>query len=80
MVTGCAWVHVFLVAGDKELAYALQVWGTMVDGEVRRQKETRRGGSPWVARKNGWWCRVDSRPCSSGGHAVPCRTASVTKR
>ena len=29
-------VCVFLVAGDKALAYALQVWSTMADGEVRR--------------------------------------------
>ena len=43
MVAGCAWVHVFLVAGDKALAYALQVWGAMADGEVRRQREIGRG-------------------------------------
>ena len=54
MVTGCVWVRVFLVAGDKALAYALQVWSAMADGEVRRQRETGRGGSPWVAWKNGW--------------------------
>ena len=54
MVAGCVWVRVFLVAGDKALAYALQVWSAMADGEVRRQRETRRGGSPWVAWKNGW--------------------------
>ena len=55
MVAGCAWVRVFLVAGDKALAYALQVWGAMVDGEVRRQSETERGeSSPWVAWKSGW--------------------------
>ena len=55
MVVGCAWVRVFLVAGDKALAYALQVWGAMVDGEVRRQSETERGeSSPWVAWKSGW--------------------------
>ena len=55
MVVGCAWVHVFLVAGDKALAYVLQVWGAMVDGEVRRQRETERGeSSPWVAWKSGW--------------------------
>ena len=44
MVSGCAWVRVFLVAGDKALAYALQVWSAMADGEVRRQRETERGG------------------------------------
>ena len=77
MVTGCAWVRVFLVAGDKALAYALQVWSAMADGEVRQQRETGRGGSPWVAWKNGWWCHVDSRPCSSGSRAVPCQDASV---
>ena len=33
-------VRVFLVAGDKTLAYALQVWSAMADGEVRRQRET----------------------------------------
>ena len=54
MVAGCAWVRVFLVARDKALAYALQVWSAMADGEVRRQRETGRGGSPWVAWKNGW--------------------------
>ena len=37
-------VRVFLVAGDKALAYALQVWSAMADGEVRRQRETGRGG------------------------------------
>ena len=31
-------VHVFLVARDKALAYALQVWSAMADGEVRRQR------------------------------------------
>ena len=36
-------VRVFLVAGDKALAYALQVWSAMADGEVRRQRETGRG-------------------------------------
>ena len=36
-------VRVFLVAGDKTLAYALQVWSAMADGEVRRQRETKRG-------------------------------------
>ena len=55
MVAGCAWVRVFLVAGDKALAYALQVWGAMADGEVRWQRETGRGkSSPWVASKSGW--------------------------
>ena len=29
-------VRVFLVAVDKALAYALQVWSAMADGEVRR--------------------------------------------
>ena len=43
MVAGCAWVRVFLVAEDKALACALQVWGAMADGEVRRQRETGRG-------------------------------------
>ena len=36
-------VRVFLVAGDKALAYALQVWSAMADDEVRRQRETGRG-------------------------------------
>jgi len=54
MVAGCAWVRVFLVAGDKALVYAVQVWSTMADGEVRRQRERLEGGSPWVAWKNGW--------------------------
>ena len=55
MLLTCARVRVFLVAGGKALAYALQVWSAMADGEVRRQRETGRGGgSPWVAWKNGW--------------------------
>ena len=36
-------VRVFLVAVDKALAYALQVWSAMADDEVRRQRETGRG-------------------------------------
>ena len=43
MVAGCAWVCVFLVAGDKALAYALSGWSAMADGEVRRQREIGRG-------------------------------------
>ena len=55
MVAIVRMVRVFLVAGDKTLAYALQVWSAMADGEVRWQRETGRGGgSPWVAWKNGW--------------------------
>ena len=45
MVAGCAWVRVFLVAGDKALAYALQVWSAMAD-KVRfggGQRKTERG-------------------------------------
>ena len=48
-------VRVFLVVGDKALAYALQVWGAMADGVVRLQRETGWGkSSPWVAWKSGW--------------------------
>ena len=38
---------------EMALAYALQVWCAMADGEVRRQRETGRGGSPWVLWKRG---------------------------
>ena len=37
-------MHVFLVAGDKALAYALQVWSATADGEVQRQRERLEGG------------------------------------
>ena len=46
-------VRVFLVAGDKALAYALQVWSAMANGEVRRQRETGRGAH------RGWHGRMD---------------------
>ena len=65
-------VHVFLVAGDKALAYALQVWSAMADGEVRRQRETERGGA-----HRGWRGRMDGDAVSIRGHlalkAVQCR-------
>ena len=56
MLLTCARVHVFLVAGGKALAYALQVWSAMADGEVWRQRERPEGGknSLWVAWKSGW--------------------------
>ena len=54
MVAGCAWVRVFLVAGDKALAYALQVWSAMADGEVRRQRETGRGEKLTVGGVEEW--------------------------
>jgi len=65
MVMGCAWVRVFLVAEDKALACALQVWGAMADGEVRRQRETGRGAH------RGWHGRMDGGAVLIRGHVAP---------
>ena len=56
MLAGCAWVRVFLVAGDKALAY----------GEVRWQRETGRGGA-----HRGWRGRMDAGAVSIRGHVAP---------
>jgi len=58
-------VRVFLVAGDKALAYALQVWSAMANGEVRRQRETGRGAH------RGWHGRMDGGAVLIRGHVAP---------
>ena len=62
----CARVHVFLVARGKALAYALQVWSAMADGEVRRQRESERGEKA----HRGWRGRLDGDAVLMRGHAA----------
>ena len=38
VVLVCMWVHVFQVAEARHWPTRFQVWSTMVDGEVRRQR------------------------------------------